>query len=245
MDDGDRRDPGGRLAGAGRHLPGRRPVLGAHARGGVDHVAGRAGLRHRPARRRDASTSASSPVYLVLAAGVAARFLTGDLFNLFVAFEMMLTASYVLHHPRRPGRAGARGHDLRGDQPARLDPVPRRRWPDLRGHRHGQHGRPLRCAWPSSRAGVQVRLRRCCCSSCSASRPALFPLFFWLPDSYPTAPSPVTAVFAGLLTKVGVYAIIRTQTLLFPDAQPATLLLRRSPASPWSSACSARSPRTT
>src|SRR5690606_12750963 len=34
---------------------------------------------------------------------------------------------------------------------------------------------------------------------------ALFPLFSWLPDSYPTAPSPVTAVFAGLLTKVGVY----------------------------------------
>src|SRR5690606_38584326 len=35
-------------------------------------------------------------VYLVLAAGVAASFLTGDLFNLFVAIEMMLTASYVL-----------------------------------------------------------------------------------------------------------------------------------------------------
>jgi multicomponent Na+:H+ antiporter subunit D len=55
---------------------------------------------------------------------------------------------------------------------------------------------------------------------------ALFPLFFWLPDSDPTAPSPVTAIFAGLLTKVGVYALIRSQTLLFPiDAQPGTLLL--------------------
>ena len=41
-------------------------------------------------------------VYLVLAAGVSAAFLTGDLFNLFVAIEMMLTASYVLHHARRP-----------------------------------------------------------------------------------------------------------------------------------------------
>jgi len=46
---------------------------------------------------------------------------------------------------------------------------------------------------------------------------AVFPLSFWLPDSYPTAPAPVTAVFAGLLTKVGVYAILRTQTLLFPS----------------------------
>src|SRR5690606_20686420 len=45
---------------------------------------------------------------------------------------------------------------------------------------------------------------------------AVFPLSFWLPDSYPTAPAPVTAVFAGLLTKVGVYAIMRTEMIIFP-----------------------------
>ena len=54
---------------------------------------------------------------------------------------------------------------------------------------------------------------------------AIFPLSAWLPDSYPTAPAPVTAVFAGLLTKVGIYAIIRTQTLLFPGGALNTLLL--------------------
>jgi len=48
---------------------------------------------------------------------------------------------------------------------------------------------------------------------------AVFPLSFWLPDSYPTAPAPVTAVFAGLLTKVGVYAIIRTETVIFPGPE--------------------------
>ena len=47
---------------------------------------------------------------------------------------------------------------------------------------------------------------------------AVFPLSFWLPDSYPTAPAPVTAVFAGLLTKVGVYAIIRTETVIFAES---------------------------
>ena len=95
----------------------------------------------------------------------------------------------------------------------------------LLGHGHRQHGRPRRADRRAARRRA-ARRSPCCCSSCSASRPALFPLFFWLPDSYPTAPSPVTAVFAGLLTKVGVYAIIRTQTLLFPaDSRPATLLL--------------------
>ncbi|MEX1272191.1 MAG: proton-conducting transporter membrane subunit, partial [Acidimicrobiia bacterium] len=54
---------------------------------------------------------------------------------------------------------------------------------------------------------------------------AIFPLFFWLPDAYPAAASPVTAIFAGLLTKVGVYAIIRSQTLLFSDGSSSMLLL--------------------
>ena len=54
---------------------------------------------------------------------------------------------------------------------------------------------------------------------------AVFPLSFWLPDSYPTAPAPVTAVFAGLLTKVGVYAIIRTETQIFPNNDINLLLM--------------------
>ena len=54
---------------------------------------------------------------------------------------------------------------------------------------------------------------------------AVFPLSFWLPDSYPTAPAPVTAVFAGLLTKVGVYAMVRTETLLFPGDRINSLLM--------------------
>ena len=54
---------------------------------------------------------------------------------------------------------------------------------------------------------------------------AIFPLSFWLPDSCPTAPAPVTAVFAGLLTKVGVYAIIRTETVIFAENDVTVLLM--------------------
>lgn len=44
---------------------------------------------------------------------------------------------------------------------------------------------------------------------------AVFPLYFWLPASYHTPPSAVSAIFGGLLTKVGVYALIRVFTLIF------------------------------
>ncbi|TVP49786.1 MAG: Na+/H+ antiporter subunit D, partial [Mongoliibacter sp.] len=44
---------------------------------------------------------------------------------------------------------------------------------------------------------------------------AVFPLYFWLPASYHTPPPAVAAIFGGLLTKVGVYAMVRTFTLIF------------------------------
>ena len=51
---------------------------------------------------------------------------------------------------------------------------------------------------------------------------AVFPLFFWLPASYHTPPVAITALFAGLLTKVGVYSIMRTFTLLFDQQLEVT-----------------------
>ena len=47
------------------------------------------------------------------------------------------------------------------------------------------------------------------------TKAAIFPFYFWLPASYHTPPDAVSAIFGGLLTKVGVYALIRVFTLIF------------------------------
>src|SRR5690554_2590659 len=53
----------------------------------------------------------------------------------------------------------------------------------------------------------------------------VFPLYFWLPASYHTPPAAVSALFAGLLTKVGIYAMIRVFTLLFPLGELNQMIL--------------------
>jgi multicomponent Na+:H+ antiporter subunit D len=163
------------------------------------------------------------PTFLVLIAGVSNAFLAGDLFNLYVGFEILLMASYVLltlggSAPRV--RAGityvvvsltssliflaaiglvyaSTGTVNMAELAVRLGALPE---------------------------GTQVLLQSMLLIA-FCIKAAVFPLSAWLPDSYPTAPAPVTAVFAGLLTKVGVYAIIRTQTLLFPGGALDDLLM--------------------
>ncbi len=162
------------------------------------------------------------PTFLVLTAGVSNAFLAGDLFNLFVSFEMLLFASYVLLTLGGTG-ARIRAGTIYVVVTCVLVAVPDLHRRDLRRHRHRQPrpaGRPARRAARPVSLVLQLLLL-----TTFAIKAAVFPLSFWLPDSYPTAPAPVTAVFAGLLTKVGVYAIIRTQTLLFPDSPLTDLLL--------------------
>jgi multicomponent Na+:H+ antiporter subunit D len=163
------------------------------------------------------------PTYLILTAGVTNAFLSGDLFNLYVGFEILLVASYVLltiGSTETRIRAGttyvvvsllsslifltalglvyaSTGTLNLAHLVERLDALP-------------DNLRLLLQAMLLLAFGIKA---------------AVFPLSAWLPDSYPTAPAPVTAVFAGLLTKVGVYAIIRTETLLFPGGRAADLLM--------------------
>ncbi|WP_273733251.1 Na+/H+ antiporter subunit D [Mycolicibacterium septicum] len=163
------------------------------------------------------------PTYLVLSAGVCTAFLAGDLFNLFVGFEVLLAASFVLltiGASEDRVRAGisyvlvsmvsslifligialvyaATGTLNMAELALRLDDIP---------------------------SGTRTALFAVLLVAFGI-KAAVFPLSTWLPDSYPTAPAPVTAVFAGLLTKVGVYAIIRAHSLLFPGGGLDNVLL--------------------
>lgn len=162
--------------------------------------------------------------YLVMAAGIAASFLSGDMFTLFVAFEITLTASYVLI------TMGGRREQVRTGMTyvvisliasslfvtalaLTYSATGTMNMADLAGR--------MEHVSPGTRDALSLLFL-----VVFGIKGALFPLFFWLPDSYPSAPSPVTAIFAGLLTKLGVYAIVRSQTLLFPESsQPAELIL--------------------
>ena len=164
------------------------------------------------------------PVYLVLASGVASSFLAGDLFNLFVAFEVMLTASYVLM------TFGARAEQVRsGMSYVVISLVASALFLLALALVYAATGTVNMADLHAKIADLPLGVQRglaVLLLVVFGIKAAVFPLFFWLPDSYPTAPSPVTAVFAGLLTKVGVYALVRSQTLLFDDAaRPDTLLL--------------------
>ncbi|OZE88554.1 Na+/H+ antiporter subunit D [Rhodococcoides fascians] len=163
------------------------------------------------------------PTYLALTAGVCNAFLAGDLFNLFVGFEVLLAASFVLL------TLGASADRVRaGVSYVMVSMVSSLIFLIGIALVYGATG-------TLNLAHIAVRMDDIPSGTRTAIfavllvafgiKAAVFPLSTWLPDSYPTAPAPVTAVFAGLLTKVGVYAIIRAHTLLFPDGSLDDVLM--------------------
>ena len=186
---------------------------------------------------RETPLSIFYPTYLVLTAGVANAFLAGDLFNLFVGFEILLFSSYVLI---TLGGSASRIHA--GTTYVVVSLLSSALFLIGIAATYAATG-TVNLAQLAIRLGdlapAVALVLQLCLLTAFAIKAAVFPMSAWLPDSYPTAPAPVTAVFAGLLTKVGVYAIIRTQTLLFPESPLTDLLLWAALFSPWSSASSA------
>lgn len=157
------------------------------------------------------------PMLAVLLAGVSGSFVTGDLFNLYVWFEVMLIASFVLLAlgGERPQLEGALKY-------VALNLLSSALLLSAVGILYGLVGTlnmadladRLGTVAPSSGLLTPVAILLLVAFGIKA---ALFPFFFWLPASYHTPPVAVSAIFAGLLTKVGVYALVRLFTLLFGE----------------------------
>lgn len=169
--------------------------------------------QHRSDEKPDGSSAAFHPAMLIMAAGVANAFAAGDLFNLFVSFEILLTASYVLL------TLGGTAQRMRAGAPYVVV--------SLLSSVIFLCGIALTYAAAGTVNLADLALRLHHVSPGAAAvlhalllvafgiKAAIWPMSVWLPDSYPSAPAPVTAVFAGLLTKVGIYAIIRVHTVVF------------------------------
>jgi multicomponent Na+:H+ antiporter subunit D len=159
------------------------------------------------------------PLFHVLLMGVCGAFLTGDLFNLYVWFEVLLMSSFVLLAlgGERPQLEGAVKY-------VTLNLLSSAVFLAAVGTLYGVAGTlnmaELSVAVARGAAGGLVTTLATLLLVAFGIKAAVFPLFFWLPASYHTPPVAVSALFAGLLTKVGVYALVRAFTLVF-TGEPA------------------------
>lgn len=160
------------------------------------------------------------PLMLMMLAGVNGSFLTGDIFNLFVCFEVMLLASYALI--TLSGRTEQLRESLKY---VIINIVASWLFLVAIAFLYGTIG-TLNMAHIAER--VQELGPDPLITTISLFFLVVFALkgglllFFWLPGSYRVPPTPIAAMFAALLTKVGIYAIIRTFTLLFTTAPEVT-----------------------
>lgn len=166
--------------------------------------------------------------FQTLIMGVCGSFLTGDLFNLYVWFEVMLMSSFVLiaFEGSKAQLEGAIKYTV-------LNLVASLFFLIAVGLIYGTLG-TLNMAHLSqlvSERGSSTSVKAAFAFLLVAfgMKAGVFPLFFWLPASYHTPRVATSALLAGLLTKVGVYTLIRTSTLIFPQtlsfAQPLIIVI--------------------
>jgi multicomponent Na+:H+ antiporter subunit D len=165
------------------------------------------------------------PIFHLLIMGLSGAFLTGDIFNLYVWFEIIIISSFVLL--------------TIGGEKAQIEGAIKYVTMNLLASvifltaiaiLYGLTGSlnmadlSLRVAEIENRGLVNVTAILFLVGF--GIKSAVFPLYFWLPASYHTPPPAISAIFGGLLTKVGVYAMIRVFTLIFiPDSFLSTVIM--------------------
>ncbi|MDP2238859.1 MAG: monovalent cation/H+ antiporter subunit D [Burkholderiales bacterium] len=160
--------------------------------------------------------------------GINGAFLTGDLFNLFVFFEVMLIASYglLLHGLGAPRLRAALHYVVINLAASAVFLIAVSLLYGVTGTLNMAHLAERVAQVPPADVAL-VRAAGLMLLGVFAVKAALFPLYFWLPAAYSSACAPVAALFS-IMTKVGVYAIIRVTTLIFGGDTGAAEL-----TSPW------------
>lgn len=163
------------------------------------------------------------PLFLFLIAGVNGSFLTGDIFNLFVCFEVMLVSSYVLI-----SLGGTKVQLRESIKYILINIISSFLFLVAIAYLYAMVG-------TLNLAHLSVRIEEAGQDGLMTTVAILFLivfslkagllLFFWLPGSYSAPPTAIAAIFAALLTKVGIYAIIRSFSLVFYHEPQITHLI--------------------
>lgn len=157
------------------------------------------------------------PLLLALMAGVAGAFLTSDIFNLYVWFEVTLISSFglIVLGGRREQIDGAVKYAFLNLIATTLLLIAIGLLYGLTGTLNMADLSGKVAELPQDSTLETVALLFLVSLGMKA---ALFPLYFWLPAAYHTPLPTVSAIFAALLTKVGVYSLIRVFSLVFPES---------------------------
>ena len=151
----------------------------------------------------------------LLITAVNGAFLSGDIFNIYVWFEVMLLSSFVLIT-----LGGTRGQLEGAIKYVTLNLLSSILFLTAIGLLYGLVGTlnlaDISLKLPLVDAPGLTAVIAMLFLAAFAIKAALFPFFFWLPASYHTPPPAIIAIFAGVLTKVGIYSILRIFTLCFP-----------------------------
>lgn len=168
------------------------------------------------------------PLFHLLMMGIHGAFLTGDIFNLFVFFEILLISSYAL--------VAFAGEDYQLEASlkyATINLIASAVFLLAVGALYGTMG-------TLNMADLGVKIARLqdpgplptiflLFIAVFGVKASMFPFYFWLPDAHSSAPTPISAMLSGVLIKVGAYSILRVSSVIFvplrPDVQEWILIL--------------------
>jgi multicomponent Na+:H+ antiporter subunit D len=156
------------------------------------------------------------PLMQMLVVGINLSFATGDMFNLFVAFEVMLLASYALMTLETDNYSVKHAFPYLA-----VNLAGGTLFLCAAGLAYGLFGTlnfadiGVRAAGMTADPRLLALVLLLMVVFCTKA--GLFPLFYWLPNSYPILPVPLAALFSAMLTKVGVYVLLRGFGSVMPD----------------------------